>query len=112
MENAYREFGRLLRQAREAAGLTQAATAAASGLSRTSVTNIECGRQHVALHHLLSLSRAVGVPPEQLLPRSVDGSLPTSVRRRLKDQLDDDALRELVHTAWKRVNFEISNVTQ
>jgi transcriptional regulator with XRE-family HTH domain len=64
----YEEFGRGLRRARKAANLTQEALAERIGLSRTSITNIEKGRQHVSLHMLFSLSSAVGVEPAELLP--------------------------------------------
>ena len=64
----YEEFGRGLRSARKAANLTQEALAERVGLSRTSITNIEKGRQHVSLHMLFSLANAVGVEPAELLP--------------------------------------------
>ena len=38
------------------------------GLSRTSITNIEKGRQHVSLHHLYRIADVLGVPPDMLLP--------------------------------------------
>lgn len=38
-------------------------------LGRTSITNIEAGRQHFPLHLLWDLASAVGVQPEELLPR-------------------------------------------
>ena len=69
MDSLYEEFGRGLRSARKAANLTQEALAERIGLSRTSITNIEKGRQHVALHMLFSLANAVGVEPEELLPQ-------------------------------------------
>ena len=38
------------------------------GLSRTSVTNIERGRQHVSLHHIFAIAEALKVSPAALLP--------------------------------------------
>ena len=38
------------------------------GLSRTSITNIEKGRQHVSLHQILRIADALEVEPEFLLP--------------------------------------------
>ena len=73
LEDLYRDFGRRLRAARKGAQLTQGALASRVGLSRTSITNIEQGSQHVALHLLMELARAVGVTPAQLLP-DVDGA--------------------------------------
>ena len=38
------------------------------GLSRTSITNIEKGRQHVSLHQLYRIADVLGVTPDMLLP--------------------------------------------
>ncbi len=64
----YVEIGRRVRLARERAGLTQDALAARVSLSRTSVTNIEKGRQKVLLHTFCGLAAALGVAPTTLLP--------------------------------------------
>lgn len=71
MKQLYKEIGRTLRQRREKAGLTQGDVATRVGLSRTSITNIEQGRQHVTLHVLYALADAIGSKPSDLLP---DGS--------------------------------------
>lgn len=68
MDFLYKEFGQRLREAREAAHLSQDAVARRVGLSRTSITNIERGRQHVALHMLYRFASAVGAQPSELLP--------------------------------------------
>ena len=47
IELIYKEFGKLLKKSRTAANLTQAGLAKRVGLSRTSITNIEKGRQHI-----------------------------------------------------------------
>jgi transcriptional regulator with XRE-family HTH domain len=71
-EPIYREFGRLVREAREKADggrrMTQEALAKRVRLSRTSITNIERGNQHVGLHLLYDLARALGKRPAELLP--------------------------------------------
>jgi transcriptional regulator with XRE-family HTH domain len=69
-ETFYVELGRRVRQARERAGLTQDVLAARVSLSRTSVTNIERGRQKVLLHTLCGLAEALGVAPVALLPEA------------------------------------------
>ena len=38
------------------------------GLSRTSITNIEKGRQHVSLHQVFRIADALGITPDMLLP--------------------------------------------
>lgn len=78
----YRLLGSRIRDVRRAAGLTQAELASAMSLSRTSVTNIEKGRQHLLIHSLFDIARAVGGTPEELL----SGLLPTApseVRERI-----------------------------
>ena len=61
-------FGRLLRQRRTAAGLTQESLAAKAGVSRASVVNIERGRQGVSLSTLYQLADALDCQPSALLP--------------------------------------------
>ena len=68
----YEAFGRLVRKHRENGKkenrLTQDRLGALVGLSRTSITNIEKGRQHVSLHQLYRIADALGVTPDVLLP--------------------------------------------
>jgi transcriptional regulator with XRE-family HTH domain len=64
----YEEFGNELRAARGISGLTQEQLAGQVGLTRTSITNIEAGRQQVSLHQLYQLAAAVGKRPADLLP--------------------------------------------
>ncbi len=68
MNQLYREFGRLLKARRKDAQLTQDDVANKVGLVRTSITNIERGRQQVSLHTLYALADAVGVAPQELMP--------------------------------------------
>jgi transcriptional regulator with XRE-family HTH domain len=84
MEPIYLDFGQRLRKARRQAKLTQEALGKRVGLSRTSITNIEQGNQHVGLHLLYGLAKAVGVRPVELLP---DEQTATSVSPSLDDVL-------------------------
>lgn len=68
MEPFYREFGERLRLARQAKGMSQAEVAPGVSLSRTSVANIERGRQRLSLHLLMEFARVLEVEPAQLLP--------------------------------------------
>lgn len=70
MKQFYIEFGRIIRQRRSLDGiqLSQEELAKRVGLSRTSITNIEKGRQQVPLHMLLSFADALGMEPSKLLP--------------------------------------------
>ncbi len=66
----YADFGRLVRAHRQRLKLRQDQLAELIGLSRTSVTNIEHGRQKVLLHQIFQLAEALKVSPEVLLPAS------------------------------------------
>jgi transcriptional regulator with XRE-family HTH domain len=86
VQRLYREFGQRLRKARDDADLTQQDVADRVGLKRTSITNIEAGRQHISLHQLFLLADAVGSNPLELLPKG-DGAL--------EDLLEPKVLQEL-----------------
>lgn len=62
-------FGRELRRRREELGLSQAQFAAMLGLTRTSVTNMEAGKQDTTVGRLMVLAAALGCQPTDLLPR-------------------------------------------
>ena len=70
VESIYRDFGDILRKAREKVKLTQADLGSRVGLTRTSITNIESGNQRVQLHLLFQFARALGVSAHSLLPKS------------------------------------------
>lgn len=65
----YADVGRRIRRARKAVGLTQQALASLVSLSRTSVTNLEQGRQKLLVHTLVDVALALRVQPADLLPR-------------------------------------------
>lgn len=68
----YTRVGDNVRHAREQRGITQAELAAAVGLTRGSVTNVEAGNQRTPLRTLLAIAQALDVPFAAL----VDGDLP------------------------------------
>ena len=101
MDQLYREFGRLLRQRRKDAHLSQDEVANSVGLARTSITNIETGRQHVSLHMLYALANAVGARPHELLPDSAillqeDARLERALDKRVMAEDEKDWIRRLV----------------
>lgn len=67
----YAALGRRVALARESR-MTQDALARKIALTRTSIINIEKGRQQVLVHTLLDIARALGVPPTELLPLEGD----------------------------------------
>ena len=64
----YRQFGRILAAARNKKNMSQEVLARELGLSRTSITNIEKGRQPVQLHTLYHISKLLAVELKDLLP--------------------------------------------
>ena len=67
-EDFYREVGRRVKKARKARSLTQQALASLVSLTRTSITNVEKGRQRILLHTLADLATALRVEYSALLP--------------------------------------------
>lgn len=63
----YTKLGDSIRRRREELRLTQAELGESLGLSRTSVTNIERGRQRLLIDQFQGLCRALGVSMETLL---------------------------------------------
>ena len=64
----YEATGARIRAARVARGLTQTELAASVGLTRTSVVNIEKGRQKMLVHTLHDFAAALGSVVADLLP--------------------------------------------
>lgn len=86
----YERIGFALRKQRDKIGMTQATLAELSGLSRTSVTNIERGGQALLVHQLLELAKALGVSPASLLATESNAkeSAPGQVTEEIKTLLD------------------------
>ena len=72
----YQEVGQRVREARlrRIPRLTQEALAQMVGLTRTSITNVEQGRQKCLLHTVANIAAALHVPAGSLIP---DPGVPT-----------------------------------
>lgn len=68
IDRFYQELGGRIRNYREPKGLSQEALGRAVGLTRTSISNIEKGRQRVLAHSLLDIANVLGVEVMQLFP--------------------------------------------
>jgi len=66
----YKSLGDNIRIAREKAGLKQGAFAELIGLSRTSVVNIEKGRQHLPFHLAGVIARVLKITYNDFIPAS------------------------------------------
>jgi transcriptional regulator with XRE-family HTH domain len=70
----YKLIGQRVRAARVKRGLSQRELAGRVDLTRTSITNIEQGRQKLLVHTLFLLSEALAIPVVELIavPEQVD----------------------------------------
>lgn len=82
----YRSFGTLVRDHRKRMHFTQADLAKRVGLSRTSITNIENGRQRILFHQVFDFAQALEIRSEALLP--VFDMIPEEENSRDKTKLD------------------------
>ena len=83
----YRRLGENIRAARKRSKLSQDALAKLVGLTRTSLTNIENGRQHPPLHTLCEIVERLRVDISELLPRSLAGVESIDITAMVGDQL-------------------------
>jgi len=91
-EQLYEEFGRRVRAIRRRAGVTQGELAQQLGLSRTSVSNIEAGRQRLPLHHLYAFAAALDCELLELIPERRSRPYEEALRRmdkRSRDLVDE-----------------------
>jgi transcriptional regulator with XRE-family HTH domain len=64
----YAHIGRAVRDARKIARFTQADLAEAVGMTRSSIANLEAGRQRIPVHLLVWIGEILRVSPRSLLP--------------------------------------------
>jgi transcriptional regulator with XRE-family HTH domain len=79
----YRELGERLRRARQSARLSQGRLADSVGMSRSSIANIERGRQPVYIHALVGIAKELQTPVLNLIP-SPNKDLDTRTREAVK----------------------------
>jgi transcriptional regulator with XRE-family HTH domain len=107
VEAVYVRFGHELQRVRRQGKLSQADLArlvdpSGERLSRSSVANIENGRQRVALHLLLDFARALKIDPRDLLP-TPSAEVPNIVDRTPNlTQPEQDWLSRVVAEAPRR----------
>ena len=70
----YEEIGKAIRRERTRQKRSQDELARAVHLSRTSITNLESGRQQVPLHTLYEIAFALGRDVQHFLPRAAPKS--------------------------------------
>ena len=70
----YEQFGAAVRFARERQELKQAELGEKVGLTRTSIVNIEQGRQRVMLDDLVKFAKALKMEPRELFAATMRGA--------------------------------------
>jgi transcriptional regulator with XRE-family HTH domain len=99
----YIELGKNIKEAR-GKRLSQADLAKASSLTRTSITNIEKGRQHLPLHTLYAIANALKVSVAELLPNQNQPNeeiLIENIPENLKPQ-EVEWIKKVASTATKK----------
>jgi transcriptional regulator with XRE-family HTH domain len=93
IEEFYKVVGERIKDERKKQGYTQNDLADAVELSRTSVTNIESGRQKYPLHKLWEIAKFLRVDMAQLLPQNTQ--MPELKMKKSHD-IDDDFLYGII----------------
>jgi transcriptional regulator with XRE-family HTH domain len=93
-ELLYKNVGNRIRKARESCALTQEDLARRISLTRTSVTNIEKGRQTISLYKFFEIAGALNISPSNLLPNTnefqmvdLEKELPKNLTKQVKDRI-------------------------
>jgi transcriptional regulator with XRE-family HTH domain len=88
-DEIYKQMGRLIRVRRKKIEVTQEELAQRINLTRTSITNIEKGRQKIQVHTLFDIAAALDVSPYTLLPIP-RGQESETVKERVKGLKPDE----------------------
>jgi DNA-binding XRE family transcriptional regulator len=111
VDQFYHDVGLLIRDARKKANnMTQEALALSVGLTRTSLTNVEKGRQKLLLHTFTQIAVVLSVQPTDLLPKNQN--LPNNLRSELPSSLapaEIGFIERAITTGGNYANKQITN---
>lgn len=82
-ENLYRLVGERVQRLRRKADLTQEGLANRVSMTRTSITNLEKGRQKLPLHQLLHVAEALDVDLKDLIPAREELGIAKTIKIRV-----------------------------
>jgi transcriptional regulator with XRE-family HTH domain len=99
-ENFYAEVGKRISRIRLDRNITQESLAAAVHLTRTSITNIERGRQKLPLYTLALIAELLDVEYSVLLPQTKP-AVPSDIEQAIGDRTA--AERDFIKTAMQSV---------
>lgn len=100
VDRFYVSVGDRIRGARSASRMTQAQLAASLGLARSSIANIESGRQRLPLHVFVLIAETLNINVAELLPdvsESQHAPELSNMDERLQDA--DESSRDFVESA-------------
>lgn len=99
----YADIGGRVRRARKRKGLSQDDLGQAVHLRRTSIANLEAGRQHPPVHVILLIAQVTESPVAELLPTIEDLARLVTVQRPTVDLAgQSDSTLDFVTTAIRR----------
>lgn len=103
----YALVGSKVRSARLAAEISQEVLATQVGLTRSSVANLEAGRQRIALHLLAAIARELNKDACELLPEKLE-SHRTPIFSDLQEELADspESMQSFVRGAVARLGAD------
>jgi transcriptional regulator with XRE-family HTH domain len=99
LDEFYRKLGEGIRKTRKQRKLSQDVLAKLVGLTRTSLTNIECGRQHPPLHTLCDIVEQLKVEFSDLVPRSLPPAATVDIAKLASSQVHDENELAFIRTA-------------
>lgn len=72
VENVNKAIGTILKDRRMDMGLSQSALATLVGMSRSTITSIEDGRQNLMIHQIIAIAQVLRMTPSEIIT-NVDG---------------------------------------
>lgn len=101
-QRLYRRIGERVQEQREDAPLSQEKLGDLVGLSRSSIVNIEKGRQRPPLHRVWEIAETLEVNPSDLIPSLEEVKSPEDVDPELEERIieeigsdDPEAIRQV-----------------
>ena len=92
----YKNLGSRIKTARKRVLLTQESLAEKVSLTRTTVTNIEKGRQQLLVHTLVDIAKVLNVSVEVLIPSQQT----TSINDLINVKVDSPEAQEFIRKAY------------
>ena len=98
-DDLHAALGKKIRERRQASGLTQMELADRVSISRTSLTNMELGRQRLLIDQLYKMAEVLNAKPQDLLPQ------PSELVSASKRQTPEEPIPESVHRFAERIRL-------